>query len=756
LSDPSLSERPSANDGFQPHIRPYDPRNDEITRPGISSGFLRRNQIRRVDEIEAEALLGYKQPGILIPYPDLHGPKLMVNGRQFCRLRLDRPTSSVKYLSPKDGGAQLYVPAGPPFGKILTIAEGEFKTLSLNEADIRTVGIGGISSALPGGELLPALDKLLKKYNPHTLLFLGDADTALIFDFSLEAVKLAKVLPQCALELPRIPLGLLANGIDDVRESLGDAFPAFWEKIIGGAIKISPKTDPSILAAKLLIAELPAIKEFSDWQEHYLPRIIALGERLQPVALDELAQAVKKYLGINAGPFKQEVAKATHISVEPPNLPEIYFDGASYFRPDPSGFKHFGREDTILHLRSIGFPHRTAHNVELSPCEIALHRLQTEHRVDFAGPFCGRPPGFWQDGTTTILCTHGPSIIEPKQGDPTPINFLLTSLFGKGQDPYFNTQFLTFCGWIQHARCALRFHHQHLPGQALALVGPQDCGKSLLQSIITMFLGGRQADPSLALVKGSDFNSELWRAEHLRLGDEELVEDGRGGTRLLRERIKKLVTADLYPLHGKYKDAKNCRPIWRLSLSCNDDSESISVLPPPTDSFFDKIIYLQCYAPLAQYHDGSEEARNAFWRHLEDAAPAFLYELDNLELPDSLRASRFFVKEFHHPRVIDLLAGGSSVSSLGDLLLSVIKNNDGQPIEGTASEIYSNLWSSFGLLLKTYSNSAAHLGHQLARLQKLPSWKNLLSHSDRRIGPHRSHQRAWRISAPSDPQLNLH
>ena len=454
------------------------------------------------------------------------------------------------------------------------------------------------------------------------------------------------------------------------------------------------------------------------------------------------------------GSFKQEVANATHIAADPPNLPEIYFDGSSYFHPDKTGYKHFGREDTVLHLRYIGFLHRTAHNVELSPCEFALHRLQTEHRVDFAGPFCGRPPGFWKEGTTTILCTQGPTIIEPKQGDASPINFLLTSLFGKGRDPHFNTQLLTFYGWLQHARNALRAHQQHMPGQALALVGPQDCGKSLLQSVITLAIGGRETDPSLSLVKGNDFNSDLWKAEHLRLGDEELVEDGRGGTRLLRERIKKLVTADLYPLHGKYKDAKSFRPIWRLTLSSNDDSESISVLPPPTDSFFDKIIYLQCYAPAAPYHDGSEEARKAFWQRLVDALPAFLYELENLELPKSCRASRFFVKEFHHPRVVELITTTSPVSSLGELFISLIKKNDGEPIEGTAAEIYSKLWSSEGLLLKGYSRSAAHLGHQLARLQKLPGWENQITRTERRIPPSRWHQTIWKISALTNPETN--
>jgi hypothetical protein len=89
------------------------------------------------------------------------------------------------------------------------IAEGEFKALALCEEGIPAVAIGGISSAMPKGKLLPDLAKLLRRYNPHTVYFLGDADTCLIFEFSLEATKIAKALPgDRALKLPRVPLSM--------------------------------------------------------------------------------------------------------------------------------------------------------------------------------------------------------------------------------------------------------------------------------------------------------------------------------------------------------------------------------------------------------------------------------------------------------------------------------------------------------------------------------------------------------------------
>lgn len=203
--------------------------NGELTRPGISPAFLARHNIRHVDEIQTESATGFKATGILIPYFGLNSAALIVNDRPFCRIRLDEPLNGAKYLQARDTGSQVFIPQGPPFWKELVIVEGEFKAMSLCEAGIRAVGIGGITSAMKDGELIDDLDRILRKYPIETVLFLGDSDTALNFDFSREACKLAKKLPEgCILRLPRIPLSAPGKGIDDIRESLGDDVLAFW------------------------------------------------------------------------------------------------------------------------------------------------------------------------------------------------------------------------------------------------------------------------------------------------------------------------------------------------------------------------------------------------------------------------------------------------------------------------------------------------------------------------------------------------
>jgi uncharacterized protein DUF3854 len=236
----------------------------DVSRPGISKEFLRRHDIRRVTDWQAEELLGFKPSsgGVWIPYPGPDSPKLFVNDLHFGRLRLDHFTSDAKYLSSRKSGAQVYVPQMRFSPDLLVIVEGEFKALSLAAAGIPAVGVGGITSAMSEGKLIPGLERLLFKYRPKIVYFLGDNDTCFIFAFSQEAVKLAqavaKVLPDTEVRLPRIPLSE-PKGIDDCRERLGNGFMEFWEGIAGSAVPVSAKLSASQLAVKLLTPELTFI-----------------------------------------------------------------------------------------------------------------------------------------------------------------------------------------------------------------------------------------------------------------------------------------------------------------------------------------------------------------------------------------------------------------------------------------------------------------------------------------------------------------
>lgn len=243
-----------------------------LARPGVSAAMLERAEIRHVSAQEAEPYMGYAAAGLLIPYRSLNGdPVVGANGRPFYRLRLDEPKKA-KYLSPKSSGCQLYIPPG--FSElvhanyILSIVEGEFKSMAVVEAGYACVAIGGITSGAPRDEngnprLLPGLANLIEETNPSKVAFVGDSDTCLIPQFSSEAVKLARVI-RVPLILPRIPLDAPGKGPDDLRERHWIEFPDVWKRIIDNCISVSIDTKASRLSVELLKQESSSMLKLGE------------------------------------------------------------------------------------------------------------------------------------------------------------------------------------------------------------------------------------------------------------------------------------------------------------------------------------------------------------------------------------------------------------------------------------------------------------------------------------------------------------
>lgn len=749
-----------------------------MIRPGISPAMLAQAGVRLVNADEARALVGYSQPGLLVPYVTRNGQSVKIDGKPFARLRLTNPTSSAKYLSPAGAGCQLYEPPGLRAllvpGCVLGVVEGEFKALALVEGGFAAVGIGGISSACPKNDadepqLLPALAGLIAEVRPAKLLFIGDADTALIPDFAREAVKLAQ-LAGVPVALPRIPLDAPGKGPDDLCEILGTDFAARWQTILDTSEAITAETKPPALAVRLLRRESDAFTKLDpDALDKARARLVKLGAayRDDALAFNEIVSFVATVAGLNKQTFRSAVSEeakrqsaAARVANEEATLRAfaksseanpLFFDGKAYWRKEADGsFGQLYREDARLHLRMAGFS-EYAPDGEASPADRALHLIQVQGRVNYAGPICGRPPGLHRENGLQILVTRGPAFIEPKAGDCPTITGLLANLLGRAAgDKLAYTQAAVFIGWLKLARLAVLNFAEHRPGQVLALVGPPDCSKSLLQSsVITPALGGRVADPSLWATGGTTFNSELWGAEHLAIGDKSLGDDGRERARL-RDELKRMTASPDYPLHGKHREALTLRQVWRVTLSANDDPESAASLPALDASFADKITYLQCYAPPAPFFDADDlDAKARFASTLRGELPAFLASVDAFDIPPELVKGRFGIREFHHPAILDLLQSSSPLVPLADTLESWINTWDAgtAQMELPSIELYAVLDEHLHNRLRPTSSGPKHLGHQLARLATLTGWQGRINRKERRIGGRTQNQRqtVWEI-----------
>jgi hypothetical protein len=493
-----------------------------------------------------------------------------------------------------------------------------------------------------------------------------------------------------------------------------------------------------------------------------LVEMVAGVEKDDPISAEEITKIALEATGIGARTFRRAVKKyrdderAAYVDSISPQQPsskeQIYFDDYKYWRCEEDRRYHsLSRPDALLHLKKNGSSGTPKQDGGTSPAEDELFQIQRKFRVSYAGSFCGRPAGLHSENGQLILATQSPDFIEGIQGDASALAEFYSDLFGRAaNDPLWQEQLLTFSLWLKRARQAIRNYRDHLPGQMLCLVGPVDIGKTLAQRIITLCLGGRSADPSLWLQNKTTFNGDLWTAEHLPVSDANL-EEKIEARKAMRDKIKEMVANSEQPYHRKHRDGMTLRPIWRITLSANDDPGSAYILPPLEKSTFDKIIYFHVYPPAFPFPTKTEADTKNFYARLTGAIPAFVYDVDRLECPTELAKGRFGVKEFHHPTIVNLLESHNPDGEFSEILESWIDRWNSDKKEKTigAADLYVSLKNHNESFVKI-SRTPLHLGHQLRRLADTRGWNGRISVMTMHKGESRSSVNVWTIRRSSN------
>jgi hypothetical protein len=285
-----------------------------VTRPGISPETLARAGVRRVTAEEANALCGVEQSGLWLPYRTMAGDAVLDGGKPYGRLRLDKPQGSKKYHQTFGTSVHAYIPPGlseaAPGGDLSGI-EGEFKAQSLMEAGFPAVGLSGFFGfATKGGEeLVPELAAVIARLKPARILFSGDSDTALNYQFSVAAVRFAKLVHPIPVYLPRIPLNGPGKGADDCREEFKGNFAEWWRDRVNQAVLVKPEMHPGLLAIELFEREHGALASLrDDARYHAERRMVKLAAALkgEPLLQGRIINfAVKKL-----GHARREISKA--------------------------------------------------------------------------------------------------------------------------------------------------------------------------------------------------------------------------------------------------------------------------------------------------------------------------------------------------------------------------------------------------------------------------------------------------------------
>ncbi len=295
-----------------------------------------------------------------------------------------------------------------------------------------------------------------------------------------------------------------------------------------------------------------------------------------------------------------------------------------------------------------------------------LIRRQTSSSVVYSGPMAGRRPGVlaWPSGDVVVtsgftLPSAPPSPAEP----PRAILAWISSLLGND-----TVQVERLLLWLHFRRRALRlgaWRHGH----GLVLVGPANCGKSLLQSrIITALLGGRIAKPYRYMSGATEFNGDLMGAEHLAIEDDSTARD-LDSRRRLAATLKGMLFSQWQSAHPKNRQAISLSPIWALSWSLNDEPENLQTLPPMEPSILDKLLVLRCSRAVVPREPGDD---GDDWDILDSILareiPALGSHVDSLEVPPALAEPRCGFLAWQHPSILEELGALSPEAAMLDLI----------------------------------------------------------------------------------------
>ncbi|MEA3207878.1 MAG: hypothetical protein QOE70_935 [Chthoniobacter sp.] len=395
-------------------------------------------------------------------------------------------------------------------------------------------------------------------------------------------------------------------------------------------------------------------------------------------------------------------------------IPEVFYDphtsGKCYYVKNSREFFIPVTEANLKRmLKGDGYSHETEEDEALSEIDALLNKVQKEKDVEYAGPLAGHATGHYTIQNRRVLVTEGPKLIEPVEGPWPTLEALLRGLLcPEGEVAWGReAQLAVFYSWLKVSITALRARKRR-PGQVLVIAGPPACGKSLAQNLLTRLLGGRSAKPYQFLAGGTQFNSELFHAEHLMIEDETASFDLRT-RRQLGANLKGFVVNESQRCHPKNRPALTLFPFWRVSITLNDEAENLMVLPPLDESLQDKMLLFRAYKRDMPMPTETLEQWAAFMMVLDAELPAFVhFLLHSWRIPSELRCQRYGVGHFHHPELLEMmnvLAPETKLLELIDAKLFPKSAMDPDEWEGKASELETELCAT--------SSSVAHEARKL-------------------------------------------
>jgi hypothetical protein len=393
--------------------------------------------------------------------------------------------------------------------------------------------------------------------------------------------------------------------------------------------------------------------------------------------------------------LRAQFAAAATSNQSPNGQSELAFDSslftkkaAAYFFPSRHCYC-LAETDGCYQIRSITEFRRDLRQVYQIPKKLhdpIITYIDHNRVVDYVGPIAGHRAGLHFFNNKRLLVTKGPILIEARPGDWPLLQSIFDSMLPSDQRPYFY-------GWLKVGRQALL--EQNLrPAQSLVLCGPKNSGKSFTQEfVITALLGGRVARPYSWMSGATSFNSDLIGAEHWQLDDEAAPEDFKV-RRAIAAQIKQIASSQVIWSHKKGEEATALPVFRRLTISCNEDDHSLSVLPPLDETLESKVILCHTQNSTLLWPATNRERQQLIMKAQSEFS-AFADFLDHYEIPSGLTDQRYGIRGFLNPLI------SAAVNRLGpdfELLdltrRAITKSSKGTvfPYEATAGQLFDLIY----------------------------------------------------------------
>lgn len=386
----------------------------------------------------------------------------------------------------------------------------------------------------------------------------------------------------------------------------------------------------------------------------------------------------------------QRTPKMTEAKKEPPPPPpcpmagsvEIVYEKATkafYGRNNDGSFQPFTDKALTIALKRGGFIDTSKHPNGLTYLEEEYLRITMQNTVYYAGPLGGYPVGIHEISGKRVLATENATHIQPVKGEWPVFRQFLQELLGK--------ESIYFLAWMKAAIESLEAGSPWSPGQLLAIAGPEDSGKSFLQSLITFLLGNRVSSPYKYMAGGTDFNAEIYGAEHGLIGDQNHKFD-KNSRRAFGAAIKDLIVNPEQYVRGMWKGAMTLSTFFRLTMTLNDNAMSLLVLPEMDSDVAGKIILLHAHPVHFPFPSKRYPDKHTYYTKLKSELPMFLYHLRRWKIPEKIGHKRYGVVSYKSPKLVESMTSISSEWKLWSLIeMYVFADRQKLQWEGTAPEL---------------------------------------------------------------------